>query len=163
MKISFDMSRLDFEELGKRAVKIAHKKAGEKAVLASLSPGMAGRFDGSLQGELGWRARTAKYQLRKLRVKKRGAYMNYSGRTRSVVLRQARNVHVTFRRIRIRLKGLPLYIRRPRRGAKVILRRELRMTRRVEAQTAAEVYAAEFARVLNEDPEVRKKVRKRIG
>lgn len=157
----------DWDTLKKNALKQAHKKAGEVAVVTVLSPRVVRRFDGSMEDELGWKARDPKYQKRKLRVKKRSAYANYSGRTRGIMVRQAySSVRVsgtaTKWKAGIRFRELPLYVKRPRRGAKVILRRELKKSSVGEMREMKRVFRDEFVRFLNDDPRARVKRRRRI-
>lgn len=167
MKMTINFAVRDWETLRKNAMKAALRKAGEVAVVSVLSPRVPRRFDGSMEKELGWKERDPKYQKRKLRVKKRSAFANYSGRTRGAMLRQAYSgvrVSVSGNRMKagLRFRELPLYVKRPRRGAKVILRRELKQTGSEERREMKRVVRDEFVRFINEDPRARVRRRRKI-
>ena len=161
--ISFNFEYPDFEAMQEHVSLAAHRVAATEAVRRVLIPDIPGRFDGSLERALGYEKRDAKYQKVKVKIKKRSAAMNFSGRSRGIALRQLGDaVRVTKKFMGVQLRGMPLQYKRARRGARINLAKEIRRVSLTEARRMKAIYRANYVDYINSSPDAQKKRRERI-
>lgn len=147
--LTLDVDMPDFGVISDRGVTRALKAAGMAAASWFVEERLMLRFDDiSVQRDLGWATRDENYQDYKRRRTKKVAYHKFTGRTRSIVRRQAKP-RATRKFVGVRLTGLgPQYKRRKKGSTRIDLRSELGMMSGREQERFAKIYGDELVRVL---------------
>lgn len=150
--IEFTVTMPDFGEISERGVTRAHKAGGTAAAEWFKEERLPLRFtDRSLQTELGYAQRSEEYQSRKMRIKKRAGFHNYTGKTQGIARRNAKP-RVTKKFIGVKIDGLGVqYGRRKKGSSRIDLRSELLRLSRSEQKTFAEIYEKAFVAKLQEE------------
>lgn len=169
--IEFTIDRVDFENMRKSAMKIAHEKAARTVLEEFRKQRLYRRFNDSMKSELEYQPRSARWvtRRRKLAKGKPAFDHNFTGATAHAAsqarlqIGRSRSTGTYFFRLRIDNLGIQYRRNRANLGRFPDLRSEIMRVSDGEVARAVELYAAEFARVLREDPSVRLKKRRRIG
>jgi len=142
------------EEFGRNALSVAHQRAGLAALRWLHDERLPKRFDGTMEGALGWKPRDPKYQRAKAKWKHRTAFHNWAGTTKAR-FRDRSILTVKKNLLRCRIEGLGVQYSGA--GRRRWMRTELRRITGAELKGMSEIYGKVFVETLKRDPSVRKR------
>lgn len=148
IRVQFEVTGPDFEEVSKRHFNAARKHAAAQA-LGYLLKRLPKRFDGSMKSELGFAPRKASYEATKDKIRPgtRGIPLKFTGRS----MRRAEQATLQVKALTSAIVITGLDEAFGRRGR--VQRRnrdELTRVSRREEYVMGEIYARELAKKLNE-------------
>lgn len=160
-RLDFDITAPDFAEVSKRALARVHRMAGMAAMTWFKEHRLAKRFDGSMKDELRFQKRDTRYETFKARFGASGKPLRYTGQSQRITMRSP--VRVTKQRMGIVARGLHGgFNPRQRRTSHPPMWSELARFAKSEQAKIAEVYAAEYAKLLQVEIERASRRRRKV-